>query len=50
LKLCLNGEEGKKEKKICGAPLEQTPDANRRADKNGHFIVRGVMQTDGRGY
>jgi hypothetical protein len=47
LKLCLNGEEEKKEKKIkCVAPLELTPDANGRADKNGYFSVRGATQTD----
>jgi hypothetical protein len=51
LKQCLNGEEGKKEKKIkCVTPLEQTPDANGRADKNGHFSVHSATQTDTHGH
>jgi hypothetical protein len=34
---------GKKGKKIkCVALLEQTPDANGRADKNGHFYIRSA--------
>jgi hypothetical protein len=51
LKLCLiNGEEGKKGKKLIRRPAGVDPDANGRADKNGHFSVRSATQTDGVGH
>jgi hypothetical protein len=40
---------GKKTRKKCIAPLEPTPDANGRVDKNGHFRVRGATEMDARG-
>jgi hypothetical protein len=42
------GKKGKKIKYV--APLEQTPDANGRANKNGHFCVRNATQTNARGH
>jgi hypothetical protein len=51
LKLCLNREERKKGKtNKCVAMLEQTPDANERANKNDHFCVRSATQMNPRGH
>jgi hypothetical protein len=36
-------------KNKCVAPLEQPPEANGRANKNGHFSDRGATQTNVRG-
>jgi hypothetical protein len=42
-------EKRKKNSKKKRRPAGAKPDANGRADKNNHFSVRGVTQTDARG-